>query len=140
MTATGLVVSAGDGAVIAPPFGCYACEDPLVDESVESVGEYVASDPETLLEFDELGEAEKSVADYQPGPALPDDLECLRNRARLLAIVVSPEHGKKCSREGCMKLQTFGKVVCSKQPTRPSRARPRSEEGGTHDRDRRAQP
>src|SRR4051794_27144319 len=39
-----------------------------------------------------------------------------------------------------MKLQTLGIVGCSKQHTRPSQHQGRSEEGGTHDHGRRAQP
>src|SRR5205085_12121877 len=94
----------------------HALEDPLFDEPVETIGEHVASDPETLLEIDEPGYAEEGVADNQPRPALTDDLEHLRDRARLLALVVSLEHKKRIP-QGLHEATDSGRVGSTKQLT-----------------------
>jgi len=52
-----------------------ALEDALLDEPVQAVGEHIPSDAETLLELDELREAEEGIADDRPGPAFADDLQ-----------------------------------------------------------------
>src|SRR5205085_10004559 len=82
-------------AVLVPgwvSWGGQAVEGPRFDEPVATIGEDVASDPETLLEIDEPGHAEEGVADDQPRPALTDDLEHLRDRTRLLSVVVPLGH------------------------------------------------
>src|SRR5919198_4359748 len=79
------------GEVVLEPLGPFAIadalDDPLVDESMQPIGQHVAGDAQAVEQLVETAEAENEVANDEQRPAVANELERAGNRAHLPFVV-----------------------------------------------------